>query len=437
MLVVGTGTYCDAAIAEAAMAALDRSRFRVVYLADASQVRSAPSFVERVYAYATPRFVTRDVDGGAADTAVSVAGWALAHPVKAYQAYAWLRAVADRVRRLEARHRPACVLVHYGLLPAMRHMGADALAAVPHVVLHFAPGVPNASVPWVFDGRLRRRAFRLYDPSTSDAVAQSWAALEARVQVAKGEGGCFHRALVHALCWEAAAAPPLVPLAGSGGALEVHRVGSLLDGSLAARFPGAPADLLAFMRANRARVALVTFGSFAGVASLREALPSIVAALVAAGHAVLLHGRFEDADAIRGHHAEGSVFVFDGFLPYAWAVPRLQLCVFTGSACLQNVCLYHRVPMLYVALLTEQCLWAKNYEHMAGVTYLAPHDEPLRSTKRALPRALREALAPRARSYLAAVSAAMRAARRKGAAALSRLVERLVREDAQRRMAGW
>jgi len=70
--------------------------------------------------------------------------------------------------------------------------------------------------------------------------------------------------------------------------------------------------------------------------------------------------------------SESSPFfhVHAGFVPYSDLIPHSALVCFTGSMCLQLICLHNAVPIVFVPLLTEQFFWAKNYEHFTGVPYV-------------------------------------------------------------------
>ena len=64
------------------------------------------------------------------------------------------------------------------------------------------------------------------------------------------------------------------------------------------------------------------------------------------------------------------IIVINGYIPYEYVVPRCKLVVFTGSVCLQNICMYHSTPMLFVPVLNEQFFWARNYKHHTGIDYI-------------------------------------------------------------------
>ena len=462
VLVASAGTFCDASIVGAAVAALRRAGARVACLVDEPQAAAARRDAGaggEVHTYRAPAFVTRDVELGAADTSASAAAWAAAHPVQAFQARRWVREVAERLRALERRLRPAAVVVHYALLPALFRLGPAHLAAsaAPHVVLHMAPGVPNATAPWVFDGRVRDRRFALFEPPSRAAAADSWAELLRRA--APGAGGdagaeaaaCALRGLHHALCWDEGVAPPLEPLPGLGmQQLDVRRVGALearTEGSRkGAKLPPELAPLAAFLAEQRAagrRAAMCSFGSFAAHPGLRALLPALFARLADAGYAVVFHDTAHSGVAPPTTQRESEsrspatpYLRVAGHVPYAWAVPRVQLVAFTGSLCLQATCFRHAVPMVFLPLLTEQHFWARAYRRACGVEYAAPHDQAPAAARRSLAAAVRDASGARALAHVRAVSRAARA-RGDAAAALARLVAQLAREAREGAAARW
>lgn len=401
IMLVNTGTFCDGSLMEPVLRAL--TSYRVVLLTDENIVPADKALFHRVFTYATPSFVYLDPRLGAADTSRSVVTWGLTHPVQAQQVNAWIGGIAKSVASLEREFRPAAVLCHFSLLAALlqaeRKYLPNMFGAVPHVLLYFYPAVPNATVPWIFDARLRSPSFRLYHPSSEPVVLSSWASLLARVGNGGGLGdeasairgtSCALRDMRHLLCWDATLTAPLQALVPGvtatylGGAL-THARNAATAAAQAPALPPAVSEFLADARRRRASVAFVSFGSFGGEPLLRSAALRLRGLLSARGYAVLLHdtsktksGRDSTVDLeVDGHvgREESGVMVHRGFVAYDALAPHLGLVVFTGSMCLQLTCLQARVPMLFVPFLTEQYFWSKNYEFHTGVPYVDVNDE--------------------------------------------------------------
>lgn len=356
VLVVNVGTFCDQTLMDVATKPL-ASGMRVVYITDESH---APAHAHSVHHYHTPSHVTRDVKMRAANSSKSVMAWGMRHPLHAISTLMWVEGLKDQILTAISKHKPAAVIAHYGVLPA--------LLRAPHTrlfdpvvggvfVLYFAPGVPNATVPWIFDGRLKQGT-----PAAHARVARaSWETVLDRLQ-ARGAPPvlCSLRRMTHVLCWDAQVMPPLKPL--------FHGICVVRAGSLHQVVTGGDSSSSLVLPPGR-RLVLVTFGSFAN----SKAVPSVagvVRCLLRHYDAVVLHDTTRDGRFGREVAPDPRVLVVPGWLPHAWIVPRASLVVFTGSLCLQTACLWHKVPMLFVPLLAEQFFWAHNFQAKTGVPFV-------------------------------------------------------------------
>lgn len=110
----------------------------------------------------------------------------------------------------------------------------------------------------------------------------------------------------------------------------------------------------------------ITFGSYFYRPEFKTITNKIIKALKALNpnSHIIIHNS-------KGIRTSNNVIITKGYLPYQSIVPYCKLVIFTGSACLQNVCLYNSIPMCFVPLLTEQFFWAKNYEYQTNVKYLS------------------------------------------------------------------
>jgi hypothetical protein len=412
ILVVNVGTFCDRALMDAATLPLAQGNAaRLIYLTDA---KHHPVHAHTVAHFHTPSHITKDVHQRAANTSKSVLGWGVRHPVDAVSTLLWVQRLQRSIKTLIRKHKPRAVMAHYGALPALLRVSHDLLfdgRAAPALgvfVLYFAPGVPNATVPWVFDARLKKGT-----PAAHAKVARaSWETALARMQPGGGGVGaalCTLRRMTHVLCWDAQMMPPLQPLYRG---LDIVQVGSLHDAT-GARGPSPPSLKLPPGR----RLALISFGSYA-VRATRSMVGALLRGLLRHVDAVVLHDTSEGALGAEVKEEWASrVLVVTGWLPYTWIVPRVHLVVFTGSLCLQSTCLWHRVPMVFVPVLAEQYFWAHNYQARTGVPFVRP------GAFGGVDAALRAALVSKRAAvdaYLEAVAASMRAHR--GARALKKLV---------------
>lgn len=458
VLVVNTGTFCDGTLMENVLTAL--RGHEVVYLTDENIQPRDRSLVQHVHTYSTPSFILHDPGLGPADPYQSPVTWAITHPMQARQVMTWVNDVGERLAGLERRYRPDCVLLHFAMLSAVMSaergpLSSGLLTARPHVLLYFTPGVPNATIPWLFDSRLRSPQFRLYSRATQPAVLSSWRTTLQRLAMSTGLLGdavgdeqrtaCALRTMHHALCWDREI---LEPLRAAVPGMTARWVGALSTRAYAGRaHAGREGDALprpvrAFLTENRRRgrgVAFVSFGSFGHVASLRNIVPLLARELSRRlGHATLFHDTLPDADAgadvdaeFAGLAEDGPFLVHRGFVPYEDLLPEVALVAFTGSLCLQMSCYRYAVPMLYVPVLTEQYFWAKNYQHFTRVKYVDVEGggSPEAAVASAVGSAARQAEA-RVRPFLRRVRSSL--GRNDGAARLVALIEEAVAQHEAR-----
>lgn len=451
LVLVNVGSFCDGTLFACIVEELARE-YDIVILTDANAIGGA--FGERVLRERTRDVVVLDmptdiIDDPAfplADTS-DPAGlfWIARHPLPMLRLLLWQTTLRNELTRQCRRHDAACIVSHYALVmllvPTAPYPNARG-ETVPLAFTYFGPGFPNSRCPWLFDGNLRSRAFRLYAPE-SDAVVQSswrgyWGRLDAAAHATgaspyfpadSARGGAFSKLfgrraqtepassevvrkmndVHHLLCWNKHVTPEL-----PSKLRNLRYVGAVVG----ARTPKHPkrqdavrdakardsevivaraARETARWRARRvtsgenrgAGVAFLAFGSF-GKHLSAENTRDIVRALVDAGYFCWLHGKCRIAEEDEESTRRGPNYTSpnfsallrdayyklpDTYVAYDVVVPKTNIVVFTGSACLQTTCHALEKPMLFVPVLTEQFLWAKNYEHFTGVPYVDVFDE--------------------------------------------------------------
>lgn len=367
--------------------------YDVVYLTDENLKPKERRAANKVYTYRTPTFILMDPDLPASDPTRSHVKWALTHPLRAQQVYDWINEIGRTVADLEERHRPRCVLLHFSLTSVLmwieRNRTPGMLGTVPHLLMYYDPGVPNATVPWLFDGRLRNRGFALYnEKKTSEAVLDSWSEMLSRMSlnggVTSSDDGLRRtvgvlRGVRHVLCWDSAMTPPLKTLIPG---MTADYVGGFVERSKASKavsFRRLPEDVRGFIERHksgeeRRDLVFVSFGSVSHLGRLRRIAMALAAELIPRNHAVIFHDAAPDRENVEMElpdpDMEPMFLVHRGFVPYDAMVPNVDVVAFAGSLCLQLTCMKHTVPMLMIPLTTEQHFWAKNYEHFTGVEYV-------------------------------------------------------------------
>lgn len=416
LLVFTTGTFCDGTLSASLLHALQP--YDIIYVTDEKIAPRDASLVppRQIRTYSTPSFILVDPALGAADPQRNPVTWALTHPMQARQVYDWLKMIGRLMVEMEEKHKPDAVLVHFSLLASL--MWADRevkaggtkslLGSVPHVVIYFNPGIPNATIPWLFDSRLRDPGFRLYDPKDAQAIRESWEIVLGRMSMQGGtfDSGadeargmaCALRDMHHVLCWDPEVIKPLAALVPG---LRTELVGTLPSWPRPDKSPEQiPAIVRSFVKKWSTRrgdnegnknskkktderqgkgggVAFISFGSFGGVPKLRAIAMDLASRLVQDRNmTVIFHDTAPSSATTKARHTTEELddaipfLVYQGHIPYDAIVPRSSLVVFTGSMCLQTVCLRNRTPMVFVPTLTEQYFWAKNYERFTGMPYI-------------------------------------------------------------------
>lgn len=463
LLIVNTGTICDGNLMSGfihdPLHGLLHGGNEIIYLTDEGMKVEKKEGL-KLFTYSTPDFIYTDPMLGASDPQRNPVTWALAHPLQARRSYEWVAMLAARIKELEDRYEPECVLVHFSLLPSLMIMEREAplsvLASRPHLLIYLYPGIPNATLPWLFDSRLRDRDFPLYSHSRSPKkttlpdVVDSWNTIMARIAMGKRAKSNpredlrnmhdVSRALHHAVCWDAEITRPLAKLVPG---LVARYIGSP-PLSLRGNVPPAVASFLSANKGNH-KTAFVSFGSFGKVSALRKVAEITVSHLVVRlGWSVLVHDTCTGPDCAEFSHEDSRdsrdsrrLLVQRGFIPYGDVVPSMGLVVFTGSMCLQLVCLQNATPMLFVPYLTEQYLWAKNYEAFTHVPYVSVDEPDSAGQVTKAFKALRsnESNIRLVSEYLNTVRASLK--HQKSAKALRELVQGLVRERRERDVGGF
>jgi hypothetical protein len=387
LLVINTGTFCDGSLMEDALKTLQN--YNIIYVTDEKLVPNDKNIVHKLHTYRTPPFVYMDPSKGAADPTRSVLAWAMAHPVYAKQVNGWISMLGEMIYGAEKMYSPDCVLVNFSLTAALlaaERQKAGVLGTVPHVMLYFIPGVPNASIPWLFDGRLRLRDFKLYEDNTADIVLDSWKVMLHRFSMTGNlsendesnirSTSCSLRDIHHALCWDPSITCPLRELVPG---LATEFVGSLVDKTpprLAHRRLISDGVREFLDKNKKNKVAFISFGSVGHDVKLRSIMRSLFAELPKYGYAILFHDTSSQRQPNNNSFdSSASILVHHGHIPYDVIVPVVNLVVFTGTLCLHLKCLLNIVPMLFVPLMTEQYFWAKNYEHFTGITYVDVNED--------------------------------------------------------------
>jgi hypothetical protein len=367
ILAVDLGTYCDNKLMEYALTHLQHE-YKIVYVTDERhKVPKASDIV--VEHYRTPTFFVNEPNLKASNSSYNFNMWMLMNPLKAREAFVWRSKMREMLHKLIAEHDPVALVVLYPAAGILWMLESDVANRVPTFILYNAPGLLNASIPWLFDSAMQDESVSLFkDDAKNLASGEEYINRISSMSTRSESVMDVYFKVHHVMCWHKS----LMPKLATDRRMSTIYAGTLLPPNMA----NAKADVKkSIPRAIRselqrpdASIIFVSFGSYVNSALLQRITPMLMGFLESyceshAGYRVVFHN---------GTHANASkhVVCVKGYVPYEIIVPRSKLVVFTGSACLQNICMYHGVPMLFVPQLNEQFFWARLYKRNAGVEYV-------------------------------------------------------------------
>jgi hypothetical protein len=366
LLAIDLGTFCDNKLMEIALQDLKKV-YTIVYLTDRRHALSKEFVVEH---FNTPSFFINDPAIPSANTSRSFAAWLLQHPLQAREAYVWRADMCTKIRKLVDTHTPEAMVILYPALGVLWMIDDEIAKRVPAIVLFYAPGIIANNIPWLFDSLLRNEKHPLFKRSHKNIDSGREYLSRISIQSSRGIGTTIedvYRMAHHVCCWDVAIMPKIQPAIKG---LNIHVAGALLSPDLKRK--QVATDLPANVRnvLKHKKLVFVSFGSYSSSPALQAFLPKFMNALEtfcsSHGYKVVFH---------MGNINNACVVSHVGYLPYELIVPKSSLVIFTGSACLQNVCMYHAVPMLYVPQLNEQFFWARTYKKNTGAPYVDLTDD--------------------------------------------------------------
>jgi len=376
LLVVDLGTFCDFLLMETAVIKLTNI-YDIVYVTD--KKRKLPAWVSARYDFSTPADVTSNIHLNILDHQQSIITWLLRNPYKGTEQYLWVSHMSQLVQEAYSEHNPVGLVFHYGVSFLLWSIPSK-IIDLPTFVLYFTAGLINKKTPYVFDPVLKQPNFELYKRTKDydSLIRKTWdvsyyrssflsAATPFEVRRVLGKAHhifCFDREIT--LPYEAVFSKDIV---------KTHTLGSLYNETIldakrwynpkSARERAPPESLKSFMN-KKMPLVMMSFGSYSTNSILIELLPFIINAVSDCGFKILFHSPTESEKLSKLVEPYSTLYLQKGWLPYEWAVPHCDFVMFTGSVCLQTICLYNQCPMIFVPLLAEQFFWARNYQYMTA-----------------------------------------------------------------------
>lgn len=359
LLVITHGTHCDRVLLQTILKPL-RKRFRIVALTSSAD----DSFDEGdiVFHHHAPQWTTKDASLEFADGLKNLTWTALQHPVQA-SLMRWHRDVRALYTTHISKHEVSRVLVWYPAITLFISI-SEFLLQLPVYVLYCAPAYCNNAIPWLFDSHYRNKKFEMYTSHDNTIINSSWLTQLQRWSMLTSSNVVNVLSKVRIIrMWDKFQIfRNIVPLLNN----TVHDVGAWRT-PLKSYWRDVPTHISEFIHCRRHNLIFMSFGTYAENAYITSVMQKLQPALrqycdrVDAG--VLFHN---------GHHRYDCDWLrtFRGFIPYEYIVPKCRLVIFTGSVCLQNVCILAKTRMLFVPVLAEQHFWAKNYKFFTDVDYI-------------------------------------------------------------------
>jgi len=353
VLALCLGTSCDFRLMDYAVLPM-MSKYNIVYITD--KKHKIPEGCQGSY-FHTPEFLTNDIDLAIANTSKNIFHWAIVKPKKVYDAFSFYQYVKDKIVREVEKHNPVAMIVLYPAFGIICRLPEEIIEKVPTYVYYYAPGYVNKKLPWLFDSRMKSSRLQLYKNDPEQNYESGMEYLK-RVLMASGNDVNIFKKMTHVICWDKNILPD-IPIEFAD--VKTMYLGSLLP-------PVIRLDKWSDMPDFGDKdIIFMSFGSYGTHKSLERVIEYLYKKLVVyckKNNCVVLHHN----GTVRNEYVYG----YEGFIPYEYIVPRSKLVIFTGSVCLQTLCLYHMIPMLFVPLLAEQYFWAKNYKHFTGVGFVNP-----------------------------------------------------------------
>lgn len=361
ILCIDLGTFCDNVLMKNAMHEL-KHKYKIVYLTD-SKNNVSDDYIK--VSFETPKFFTQDEKIKVADTHRNFFVWSLTHLDDAYRALLWSLSIKKKIKRLLKQYNFKNISILYPGLGTVWLLPKNLNIEVN--ILYYSPGILCYNIPWIFDSILKKPSYKLYAKKNYDYNKNSGINYLNRVAMLSNSDETVHETmskLNHIICWDKSVVPKLDLVYKDNN---VQYAGALISNDIKNTKPAFNDDLNAFIKSKKS-IIYITFGTYGNSEELNKVLPKLIKLLgiycEENNYGVIYHASNDKYQNISW------LYKVNGFLKYEEVVPLCKLVIFTGSVCLQNICLYNATPMLMIPILVEQYFWSKNYKHFTGVQFI-------------------------------------------------------------------
>ena len=377
LVVVDIGTFCDARLMDDVLSGVSKT-FDLVYVVD--EKRKLPKG-SKSYRLKTPGMITgssSEIDLPFFDKANDLAIWGLYNPIKALSAFTWVNTLKTLTEKAVRENNAQGLILHYGASMLIWKLDPELLNSIPVYIIYHAPGLINRTIPWIFDPIMKDPNFNLYKQGNGykKICLESWysyytkiaANIIVELDYTSIKSKIAH--LNHILCWDPKVTKKLE--INQKEFDKVYQIGNIYNKKYFQK------KWYSINRSDKKNDKLekwidegptvfMSFGTFCSNVELMKILPNLLNFLEKTGVRVLFHLTTSEFNIRESNLRK----VHKGWLPYEWVVPKCSAVIFTGSVCLQSICIFNKKPMIFVPLLAEQFFWAKNYKAMTGTPYIS------------------------------------------------------------------
>lgn len=355
ILFVNLGTYCDNTLLLNSIHFI-KKKYNVICLVDETQI--IPDDIKK-YTYKTPKYFLEDLDLDLANPDKNVFFWSIMNPKKSYDALKWTITMKDKILEILNIHKDIkALIVLYPVMPILVYIPEEILASLEVFILYYAPAFPNKEIPWIFDSTIKNKSFNIFKPQTKN-IDSSIKYLE-RIALFSNKNindiiNMFSM-INHVICWDLNILKPITPTIKE---MHISKIGGIIDWTgKTEKLP----DVINCLSKNK-KFIFVSFGSYMKSTLVQSNIKNLLDQLE--NYCM----KNEDTHIIlhNGEYNSKYTTSYNGYISYHEIVKKSILVIFTGSICLQNICLYHKKAMLYCPILTEQYLWAKNYKYFTKI----------------------------------------------------------------------
>ena len=281
------------------------------------------------------------------------------------------------IRQCLQDYAPNVVISHYSFFNG----GITRDISIPVVILHYAPGFPHEEHPSINDTLMMRKSTTAQNERSWRSAFQSTVGLRVLLStrndvISRLKSLRLFRPLdmndvenevtkhLHVCCWPKGMIASKISPLGNTDRMIVMNAGIPLKCTkkTVKTKTRLREKVQKWIKKSTKPVCLFTLGSF-----VKKLTPKAVQKVVDSLSAYCILFLNMKVDDIL---VPSDALPVRGFVDYNWIVPKVGLVVFTGSVCLQYVCICNETPMVMVPQLPEQYFWARNYKKLTGTPYI-------------------------------------------------------------------